>query len=319
MQPSDDLVAYSRDIIRSGSKSFAAAATLFEPKTRASAYLLYAWCRHCDDETDGQELGHGAQPLDPAERRRRVDALYEQTRAALAGEPVGHPVFRAFQAVGQTHGLPAAYAFDHLEGFRSDAEGVRMRTFDDLLLYCYQVAGAVGVMMAWIMGVRDEPTLDRACDLGLGFQLTNIARDVIEDAVLGRVYLPEAWLEEAGVPLQEVASLQHRQAVYRLALRLVRHAEAYYDSAHWGMARLPFRSAWAIGAARAVYREIGRKLQHAGPEAWNGRLSTSKAEKATLVLTGGVAAVRAVAIDRVRRPPERKGLWNRPVRTSGLN
>lgn len=319
MQSSDDLVAYSRDIIRSGSKSFAAAATLFEPKTRASAYLLYAWCRHCDDETDGQELGHGAQLLDPDERRRRVDALFVQTRAALAGEPVEHPVFKAFQAVGRTHGLPAAYALDHLQGFRSDAAGVRVQTFEDLMLYCYQVAGVVGVMMAWIMGVRDGPTLDRACDLGLGFQLTNIARDVIDDAAVGRVYLPEAWLAEAGVPIQEVGSMQHREAVYRLALRLVRHAEAYYDSARWGMARLPFRSAWAIGAARGVYREIGRKLVQEGPEAWNGRLSTSKAEKAAQVFAGGGAAVRAVLVDRMRKSPARNGLWNRPDRTSDPN
>jgi phytoene synthase len=202
-----DLVDYSRDVIRAGSKSFAAAAALFEPRTRASAYLLYAWCRYCDDQADGQEMGRDVVQLTPAERSARIDALYTQTRAALAGEAVEHPVFRAFQAVAKRHDLAPALAMDHLQGFRLDADGARMRSFEDLLAYCYHVAGAVGVMMAWIMGVRDEETLDRACDLGIAFQLTNIARDVVEDAESGRVYLPDSWLRDAGLPREQVGDL----------------------------------------------------------------------------------------------------------------
>lgn len=314
---SDALVDYSREVIRSGSKSFAAAATLFEPGTRASAYLLYAWCRHCDDEADGQSLGHDAVVLTPEERRRRVDALYVQTRAALAGEAVDQPVFRALQAVAEAHQLPTAYVFDHLQGFRLDADGTKFRTLDDLLTYCYHVAGVVGVMMAWIMGVRDEPTLDRACDLGLAFQLTNIARDVVEDARAGRVYLPEVWLAETGVPFHAVSADPHRAEAYALASRLVRTAEPYYASARWGLARLPFRSAWAVGAARGVYREIGRKLLRQGPDAWNGRLSTTKGEKLAQVMAGGGAATRGLSLDRLRRAPSREGLWSRPARPSG--
>ena len=313
----DDLVAYSREVIRSGSKSFAAAAALFAPETRASAYLLYAWCRHCDDQADGQELGRDAVALSAEERRARVDALYAQTRAALAGEAVEEPVFRAFQAVVQRHAMPTGLAFDHLEGFRLDAEDAPVRTFEDLLAYCYHVAGAVGVMMAWIMGARDEATLDRACDLGLAFQLTNVARDVVEDAATGRLYLPRSWLAQAGVPADAVGDPEHREAVYGLAVRLVREAEPYYVSARWGMARLPFRSAWAVGAARGVYREIGRKLVREGSGAWDGRLATSTGEKAAQVLRGLGAAAWAGTIDRVRPAKPREGLWTRPGR-SGL-
>jgi 15-cis-phytoene synthase len=313
----DELVAYSREVIRSGSKSFAAAASLFAPETRASAYLLYAWCRHCDDQADGQELGHGAVELSPAERSARVDTLYAQTRAALAGEPVEAPVFRAFQAVARRHDLPPAFALDHLQGFRLDADGAPVRTFEDLLAYCYHVAGAVGLMMAWIMGVRDEATLDRACDLGLAFQLTNVARDVVEDAGTGRVYLPETWLREAGVARDALAAPENRAKAHALAARLVREAEPYYVSARWGMARLPFRCAWAIGSARGVYREIGRKLIRTGPSAWDGRLSTSRGEKLTQVARGLGAAAWARSIDQVRQAPPREGLWTRPGRSGG--
>jgi phytoene synthase len=310
----DALVAYSREVIRSGSKSFAAAATLFDPRTRASAYLLYAWCRHCDDEVDGQSLGHGAAALDPETRRARVETLFDQTRAALRGEPVEHPVFQAFQAVARAHALPPAFAYDHLEGFRLDADGVPIRTEADLLRYCYHVAGVVGLMMAWIMGVRNEATLDRACDLGMAFQLTNIARDVVEDAQVGRVYLPKAWLREGGLDAEGVGRPENRDAAFALAQRLVALAEPYYASARWGMARLPFRSAWAVGAARGVYRRIGRKLLRLGPVAWDDRLSTTKGEKLQELIAGGAAAARAVTLGRLRRPPARGGLWARPGR-----
>ena len=313
----EELVAFSRDVIRSGSKSFAAAATLFDPQTRASAYLLYSWCRYCDDQADGQELGRGVVHLTTTEQSARIDALYVQTRAALAGEPVEHPVFRAFQAVARKHDLPPRYALDHLAGFRLDADGARMRTFDDLLTYCYHVAGVVGVMMAWIMGVRDEATLDRACDLGLAFQLTNIARDVVDDAQVGRVYLPETWLSDARLPREQVGDDARRADAYALAARLVAEAEPYYVSARWGLARLPFRSAWAVGAARGVYREVGRKLLRVGPSAWEGRLSTSGGEKLTQVARGLAAAGRGVSLDRLRTPPPREGLWTRPAAASG--
>lgn len=310
----DDLVAYSREVIRTGSRSFAAAASLFDAETRASAYLLYAWCRHCDDQADGQELGRDVVDLSPAEQRARVETLVAQTRAALAGDAMAEPVFRAFQAVARRHALPPGYALDHLRGFQLDADGGPVRTFEDLLAYCYHVAGVVGVMMAWIMGARDEPTLDRACDLGVAFQLTNIARDVVEDAAAGRLYLPETWLREAGVPRDAVAAPAHRAAVHALAVRLVREAEPYYDSARWGMARLPFRSAWAVGAARGVYREIGRKLTREGPDAWDGRLSTTRTEKLGQVLRGLGAAAWAMTVDKVRRPTSRDSLWTRPGR-----
>lgn len=164
-----------------GSKSFATAAKLFDAPTRRSTLMLYAWCRHCDDVIDGQTLGEGGTQHVVEDAEARMLHLQIETRRAYSGAHMDEPAFKAFQEVALIHQLPPQLAFDHLEGFAMDAREARYVTFDDTLRYCYHVAGVVGLMMARVMGVRDEAVLDRACDLGLAFQLTNIARDIVED------------------------------------------------------------------------------------------------------------------------------------------
>lgn len=185
------IVATARESIERGSKSFAAASRLFDPATRERAWLLYAWCRRCDDIVDGQDHGHGMAPVaDPLARVAEVRAM---TLAALAGKMVGDPAFDALRVVAAETRLPHRFALDLVDGFQLDAEDWRPRSENDLYRYCYHVAGAVGCMMAVVMGVdpADEDTLDRACDLGLAFQLANIARDVEEDdrVEIGRAHV----------------------------------------------------------------------------------------------------------------------------------
>ncbi|MDH4385940.1 MAG: phytoene/squalene synthase family protein [Caulobacter sp.] len=308
-----DLAAVSRESIQKGSQSFAAAAALFDPVTRADAEMLYAWCRHCDDAIDGQTLGHDRVALDPQQVRLILEGLYAQTRSALAGEVQSDPAFAAFQAVALRRGIPEAWAIELIDGFAMDVEGARYANYDDTLKYCWHVAGAVGVMMAVVMGVRagDLTTLRRAQDLGLAFQLTNIARDIVEDAINDRVYLPDSWLAEAGVPAGQLAAAEHRHAVAVLARRLVAAAEPYYRSARWGLRALPFRSAWAVAAALGVYRQIGLAVVARGARAWDSRTSTSTAMKALRAAQGGLIALRGATLDRWRTPPERPPLWSR--------
>jgi phytoene synthase len=306
---SPSLLAHATQTIAAGSKSFAAAAKLFSPATRRSVLMLYAWCRHCDDVVDGQELGFNAAPRATHDPARQLELLREQTRRAYAGEPMAHPAFAAFQEVALRHAIPQRFAFDHLDGFAMDVEGARYDTIADTLRYCYHVAGVVGLMMAAIMGVKDEAVLDRACDLGLAFQLTNIARDIVEDAAVGRCYLPAAWLREAGIPPQELALPRHRAALARVAARLVEHAEPYYASATEGLAALPLRSAWAIATARNVYRQIGIVVRRRGVHAWDERAGTSKAEKLWLLAKGGAGACGARFRQNGARPTS---LWRRP-------
>ncbi len=305
------LMAHATRTIEVGSKSFAAAARLFPPDIRRSVLMLYAWCRHCDDVIDGQELGFNVSMPEGTNAALAMAGLEEQTRRAYAGDRMADPAFAAFQEVALRHAIPQRFAFDHLAGFAMDVAPTRYETIDDTLRYCYHVAGVVGLMMASIMGVNRAEVLDRACDLGLAFQLTNIARDIVEDARMGRCYLPAQWLREAGIAPDEVAHPRHRTALARVAARLIDHAEPYYDSAAAGIADLPPRSAWAIATARNVYRQIGIEVRRRGPRAWDERVGTSKAAKLWLLAKGG----GTVFSSRLRTMPARPaGLWRRPGR-----
>lgn len=286
-----DILKAADEAIRAGSKSFAAASRLFDRPTRESATLLYAWCRHCDDVVDDQQLGfrnrRGAATT-PAER---LAGLEEATADAMRGGPLAGPAFAALAEVVRRHALPAELPLAHLRGFRMDVDGRSFGTLDDTLDYSWHVAGVVGIMMARIMGVRDAATLDRACDLGLAFQLTNIARDIVEDAGAGRLYLPADWLADAGIAPEEVADPARRERLAAVAARLVDAAEPLYESAAIGIAALPTRAAWAIATARGVYRQIGLEVKARGPRAWDRRVSTSRAAKLRHVAVGGFTAL----------------------------
>jgi phytoene synthase len=307
-----DVLGHAREAIARGSKSFAMASQLFDPQTRDRAMLLYAWCRHTDDVIDGQVLGEGrsGDTRPPAERLAEVERM---TEMAIAGQPTGHPAYEALAQVGRETGLPPRYARDLIHGFRIDMEERPFRTFDDTLTYCYHVAGCVGVMMAIVMGVSpdDRATLDRACDLGMSFQLNNIARDVVEDAANGRRYIPDDWLASVQLEPRSFAFPPHRRQLHRLVTRLVNAAEEYEESARYGTPALSWRAAWAVLAAARIYGNIGRKVRDAGPEALDMRMSTSKPEK----LASVAAALGDTLARKSRWPapgPARTGLWTMP-------
>ena len=146
------LVDTSRLIIKKGSKSFATAAKLFDEETRDNAYMLYAWCRHCDDVIDNQELGFNSQPQEAETTQRILDELKEKTQAAIDNKPSDDPIFEGLRYVLKANEIPGRYPMELLEGFAMDAVDHQYRTFDETLQYCYYVAGVVGVMMAYVMG-----------------------------------------------------------------------------------------------------------------------------------------------------------------------
>jgi phytoene synthase len=313
----DSVVADSRRMIEAGSKSFAGAARLLAPATRESVYQLYAWCRYCDDRIDLQDLGRGAPAVTTGSVWERLAGLQRETRRALEGEPVEATVFKALQRVVQRHGIPHCHPMELLDGFAMDAEHRRYETLDDALSYCYHVAGVVGVMMARIMGAKGDDTLDRASDLGIALQMTNIARDVMDDATAGRVYLPRSWLHEAGVPPAQIDDRRHRAAVHGVIRRWLAEADRYYVSSGPGIARLPLRSAWSIATARGVYRDIGRLVLARGAAAWDRRAVVSKARKLLRVAASGPQVVLLAAFHRRGPGPSRAGLWNRPRHGTG--
>ncbi len=309
----DRVIDNSRMMIRRGSKSFSAASRLFNRATRESAYMLYAWCRYCDDQIDGQHLGLSSTGACSASLAQ-IEALGRETRRALAGDTMTNPVFIAFQRVVQQHLIPHRYPLELLEGFAMDVEQRRYQQLEDTLLYCYHVAGVVGIMMAHVMGVRDQETLHRAADLGIAFQLTNIARDIMDDARVGRIYLPAGWLQDDGITAREIQQPKHRRTVSAAVERLLLEAEPYYHSAAQGLPRLNFRAAWAVATARGVYRDIGRLVAQQGPSAWDRRAVVSRRRKLYRALQGAAQALAAVSIGRMREQTPRGKLWRKPER-----
>jgi 15-cis-phytoene synthase len=307
----DPILSLSHELIEKGSKSFAMAAKLLPRDVRYDAMMLYAWCRHCDDVIDDQILGFKRETASDETPEERLDGLRDKTKRALHGE-ADEPVFIALGRVVRKHGIPDRHPMELLRGFEMDVDGRTYETLGDTLDYCYHVAGVVGVMMAMIMGVRERPVLNRASDLGIAFQLTNISRDVVEDAKGGRCYLPREWLAEEGLSEADLADPRHREAVFRVTHKLLREADEYYRSALFGMQRLPLGAAVGIGAARRVYRDIGRVVTNRGAAAWDGRAIVGRSRKLAAAFSGAVAAIRAHTTLRFGYAPNRHGLWTVP-------
>lgn len=272
--------------------------------------MLYAWCRYCDDVIDGQIMGHGQTADYKTGQTERLERLRSDTGRALSGEVLDNPVYTGLARVVSSHNIDHRHPFDLLKGFEMDAEDRVYSKMDDILDYSYHVAGVVGVMMANIMGARDAAVLDRASDLGLAFQLTNIARDVIDDAAAGRVFVPQKLLIKHGAPLEPKALTepQNWPAAHMAVIDMLDEAERYYASARVGIKELPFRCAWAISAALAVYRDIGETLRQSGPQAWQQRVSASKNRKIVLALRAAGPAVRRKSVDVTPR----SGFYKRP-------
>jgi len=278
--PDPDDIRACRAALRVGSSSFHTAGLLLPAQVRDHASALYAFCRVADDIADG---GGG---------NDRIDALRVRLEAAYAGRPRNSPVDRAFAAVVALHGVPREVPEALLEGLAWDVAGRDYETLADLEAYAARVAGTVGVMMALVMGVRDAGALARAADLGVAMQFTNIARDVGEDARMGRIYLPRQWLREAGVaPESLLQNAAWSPALSRVVARLLGVAEGLYARASGGISHLPFGCRTGIHAARCIYAEIGRMITLEGVDPLRQRAVVPLRRKMSLVARASVAAL----------------------------
>jgi phytoene synthase len=248
----------------------------------------------------------------PAHPERKLAEMRERTEQALFGKPMQQPEFLALQRVVELYSIPHRYPHELLDGFAMDVDRRRFHTLDDVLEYCYHVAGVVGLMMAHIMGSRDQSALRHAADLGLALQMTNIARDVVHDASIGRIYLPLEWLDEAGIEPAEISDPRHRAALHRVAMRLLREADRYYASGDRGLAYLGFRSAWAVGTARHVYSQIGCLVERRGVRAWDRRAIVPRWRQRLWVGRALLKALHCrVARESWLRAAEPRDLWTR--------
>ena len=267
-------LAACRASLRHGSKTFQAASLLLPRSVREPASALYAFCRLADDAVDA-----------PTGRVGAVERLRERLHRAYAGMPHDDPADRALAVVVARHHIPAALFDAMLEGFEWDAQGRRYDTLAELHDYAARVAGTVGAMMALLMGVRSPEALARACELGVAMQLSNIARDVGEDARLQRLYLPREWMREAGLdPDAWLARPAFSPALGGVVKRLLDVAAGLYERVGDGVASLPLGCRPGINAARFMYAEIGHEVVRRGLDSVSTRAHVPGSRKAWLLL-----------------------------------
>ena len=269
-------------MLRGGSRSFWAAGRLLPKRVMEPATALYAFCRVADDLID-----QGGGPAALSELNRRLDWIY-------AGAPADAAPDRALAAVAEAHRLPRALLDGLLEGFAWDAAGRQYEDLPGVIAYAARVAGTVGAMMAMLMGVRSAPAVARACDLGIAMQLSNIARDVGEDARAGRLYLPRDWLREAGIdPDAWLARPAFSPALGAAVQRLVSVADRFYARSDAGIAALPLACRPGIGAAKRLYAAIGHRVAEAGGNSMDRRMVVPLAGKLALLGRSVASAVAA--------------------------
>lgn len=246
---------------------------------RQAAFATYAFCRLADDEVDlGADPGTAL-----ADVYGRLDEIYR-------GTPMDHPIDRAFSSVVEAYAMPRALPEALLEGMRWDTKSRRYETFEDLLDYAACVAGSVGAMMTVLMGSRSTQALARACDLGMAMQLTNIARDVGEDAFAGRLYLPLSWMDDAGI--DTVAFLSNptaTPAVRSVVKRLLDAADPLYQRGLSGVSLLPKTCQTSIVAAGKIYGEIGAEIRRNHYDSITQRAIVSKRKKVQLLASATLA------------------------------
>ncbi len=239
-QPTTALATLSRH-----GRSFRLAGSLLPRDLLHDAAELYSFCRTVDDLADETE-----------DRTVARSALLSLRRSMLEGEAT-HPALAGFLRLAARHGLDPMVAARLIDTMIGDLGPVRIPDAAALLRYAYGAAGTVGLLMCRLLGVRDPLAAPHALDLGVAMQLTNIARDVVEDARRDRVYLPASWVAPS--------ELRRPEPVFEAVTRVLDLAELYYASGHRGLAYLPWRSRLAVGSAASLYREIGQRIRALGP------------------------------------------------------
>lgn len=263
-----NLVAPTRSL-RLRSRSFYFASLLFGHALRDEIGVLYAFCRWLDDLVD--------------EGVDRVVAAHdlEAAREALEGRRAPPPPMADFLVLCARHGIDRAHAHALIDGMASDLGTVRVRDDAELLEYCFRVAGTVGLMMCRLLGAEDRAAEPHAIDLGIAMQLTNICRDVAEDADRGRIYLPASRLERAS------------GSISRVVLELLDLADQYYASGEVGLGYLAPRARPGVLVAARVYREIGNRLRARSGDVSKGRAVVSTTRKVWIALSAVPALLRS--------------------------
>lgn len=276
--------------LRAKGRTFYWAGHLLSKRHAVRATRLYGFCRHVDDLAD--------EATSVVAALHALAILSADIDAGCSDDPATRDVLELMAECR----IDAALMLALIEGVASDLVPVHMADDAALLRYCYRVAGTVGLMMCQLLDVHDEAALRHALDLGIGMQLTNICRDVSEDARAGRRYLPASRIG-ALAPEQLIAPTPSLQGILRYCVAdLLERADAYYDSGEQGLPYLPWRARGAILVAARVYRGIGGRLRRIDHAFWQERAMVPARTKATLTVHALLTCALTPRFWRMTRP-----------------
>ena len=290
MTTADLATAYEQcqRITKAQAKNFYYAFVTLPPHKRRAIYAAYAFCRLCDDISD--------EPLEAAEKVRRLAQVRARLEAAYAGQPEG-PVFAALKDAAEAFHIPQRYFDEVVSGVEMDLTKSRYRTFDELYTYCYRVASAVGLVCLEVFQYRDPRARQYAVDLGLAMQLTNILRDVKEDMERDRVYLPQEELERFGYSEEELCRGDINDSFLDLMRFQTARARQYFDSGRRLLPLLSWRSRACPAVLHGLYNRVLDRIEARGYNVFERRVHLSTREKLLLTakLWTGSLFIRSAA------------------------
>jgi phytoene synthase len=264
---------YCRQVARSRAKNFYYSFLLLSAQQRKAMCAIYAFMRYCDDLSD-----------EPGATRGAIDRWRAEMEDALEGRFSGHSVWPAFHHTVRRFGIPHQYFREMIDGVASDLEPHRFQTFEQLYRYCYQVASVVGLTVIHIFGFDTRSALPLAEKCGVAFQLTNILRDIREDAGNGRVYLPIEDLERFGVTEEDLRAGNRSEAFLQLMRFEAARAREYYSESTPLLDLIHPRSRPSLWALVSIYSGLLDRIERTNYDVFTRRVRLSSLEKSWILV-----------------------------------
>jgi len=282
---------YCRRVARKRAKNFYYSFLLLSSQQRKGMCAIYAFMRYCDDLSD-----------EPGATRVAIERWSAELEEALQGRFSGNLVWPAFQHTVRRFAIPHEYFREMIAGVASDLEPRRIETFDELYRYCYQVASVVGLTIVHIFGFDTRKVLPLAEKCGVAFQLTNILRDIKEDAEHGRIYLPREDLDRFGVSPEELSAGTRSDRFLRLMRFEAARARSYYDESLPLLDLVHPRSRASLWALITIYSRLLERIESRNYDVFSRRVRLSTLEKSWILAqaalpSAGPAKGRAVQSD----------------------
>jgi phytoene synthase len=265
--------AYCRDVAKKRAKNFYYSFVLLSPEKKNAMCAMYAFMRYCDDLSD-----------EPGATRTAMDRWREALTDALEGRPDSSPVWPAFLDAVRRYEIPHEYFYDMITGVASDLSPRVFHVFSELYEYCYRVASVVGLTTIHIFGFHSQEALPLAEKCGIAFQLTNILRDIREDAGLGRVYLPSEDLASFGVTPGDLKQSKRTAAFESLMEFEIARARRFYEESAPLIGMVHKDSRGSLRALIAIYSGLLERIAESPSDVLRRRISLPAAEKTWIVL-----------------------------------